>query len=475
MPSTYHLYQRYGLISPTETGTGVYAMCKYFPSPVIQQGITNVVYAFDATADYSTFSPTGAVSYYDAQFGMVGVGSTRVILDGSSPTPNIKIPSSSYYDTGVVTYKTASVYVWSEFALQIRLDLNLQDSSNNSVGGTDSTTVTLTPYKWTRIETVSTANAQKVLATLNVLNFTSSTDTGKIFYIDCVQIENQRWSTSFMNQPTRVQTDITFTVPRLGPDYTVTGWAKMGRHTTTVAGGSAPFFTLYNGATDYATMRYVEGTTKVQAFKDDTDPNTDFSTTNFDLNPSDLVFFALVNDGLTMTMYVAKNGDSSLTTANQATDFSVFNTIYIGRDTASNYLNGPVENLLIHKKALSSSDILDIFNSANSYDYASTQDIIFSYATPSTTGTSKALAYTGTGYLRYKNVTASLDIIPATGMASNSLVGSSTHLVYGDDVNELELYGQIATSNNLTTATIYTVDQIIDVPGIGRTAFVTKQ
>ncbi len=475
MPSNYHLYQRYGLISPTETGTASYAMCKYLPTPVIQQGITNVVYSFDATADYSTYSPTGAATYYDAQFGMVGIGSTRVILDGSSPTPNIKIPSSSYYDTGTVTYKTASLYVWSEHALQMRLDVNLQDSSNNAVGGTDSTTVTLTPYKWTRIETTSTANAQKVLATLNVLNFNSATDTGKVFYIDCVQIENQRWSTSFMNQPTRVQSDITFSVPRMGPDYTVTGWAKVGRHTTTVAGGTAPFFTLYNGSTDYATLRYVEGTTKVQAFKDDTDPNTDFSTTAFDLNPGELVFFALVNDGLTMTVYVAKQGDASLITANQATDFSVFNTIYIGRDPSSNYLNGPVENLLIHKKALSSSEILAIFNSATALDYTSSQDIIFAYATPSTTGSSKALSYTGTGYLRYKNSTASLDIILATGMSSNSLVGSSTHLVYGDDVDELELYGSIATSTNLTTALIYQVDQIIDVPGIGRTAFVSKQ
>jgi len=474
MPTTFHLYQRYGAVTPTQSGQALFALCKYNPAPVITEATTNRVYSFDATADYQTYSPTGMVGYYDSQFGMIGVGSTRYILDGSSPAPNVRIPSGTHYQTGVDSYKTASMYIWSEHALQIRLDVTLRNDSDTSVGGTDSSTVTLTPYKWTRIETITTANSTKVLATLNIVGFNSTTDTGKVFYVDCVQIEDKRYSTPFINQPGRVAAQIDYVIPRIGPDYTITGWAKVGNNSTTVGNATAPFFTLYNTSSDYATVRYIEGTTKVQVFKDDTDPNTDFSTTAFDLNPGELVFFALVNDGLTMTVYVGKPG-GSLLSANQATDFGVFNTIYLGRDTSSNYLNGPVENLAIHKKVLSQSDIETIFNSANPITYTYSQDVIFITGDPLLGATTQALAYSSTGYYRYKNTTASLDIISAGSLSSSLQQNTGTHLVYGPDVDELELNGLISTGTNLTTSLTYLVNSIIDVPNIGRTAFVTKQ
>jgi hypothetical protein len=474
MPTTFYTHQRYGAVTPTQSGQALFGPCKYGLAPVISEATTNRVYSFDATADYQTYSPTGMVGFYDAQFGMIGVGSTRYILDGSSPTPNVKIPAASHYDTGVDTYKTASLYIWSEHALQFRLDVTLQNSSSVAVGGTDSTTITLTPNKWNRIQTISTANAQKVLATLNIVGFSSSTDTGKVFYIDCVQIEDKRYSTSFINQPGRVAAQIDYTIPRIGPDYTITGWAKVGNTTTTVGNATAPFFTLYNSSTDYATVRYVEGTTKVQAFKDDTDPNTDFSTTALDLNPGDLVFFALVNDGLTMTIYTGKPG-SSLLTASQATDFGVFNTIYLGRDTTPSYLNGPVENLVLHKKALSQANIEAIFALAQPITYLYSQDVIFVTGDPLLGATTQALSYASTGYYRYENQTVSLDIVSASSLGSTLQQNNGTHIVYGDDVEKLELNGLISTGTNLTTSTNYLVNSMIDIPNIGKTAFVTKQ
>lgn len=476
MASTYHLYQTYGLLSPTESGTNLFAKCKYYPAPIIQEATVNRIYSFDGTADYATYSLTGMVGYFDFQFGSRGIGSARYTLDGSSPTPNIKLPSSSYYDTGTNTYKTGSLYVYSEHSLEVRLDLQLQDSGGTSVGGTDSTTATLVANSWNRIEVTSSTNGQRFLMTLNILNFSSSTDTGKRFYIDQVQVEDKRYATSFYNSASRSASNISFSLPKISPDYTITGWAKVGNQTSSAALGSATFFTLYNTSTDYATVRYNEGTTKVQAFKDDVDPNTDFSTSTIDLNPGDLVFFALVNDGLTMTVYFAKDG-GTLISANQTTDFSVFDTIYIGRDPVNSYwLNGPVENLLIHKKALSQSNIESIFNSATPLDYTYTNDVIFAYATPTTLASSKALSYTGTGMYRYKNVTASLDILSATNMSVNAEYSSSaaTHLVYGPDVSKLELNGYIATSTDLTQASIYRISSIMDVLNQGMSAFVYK-
>jgi len=89
--------------------------------------------------------------------------------------------------------------------------------------------------------------------------------------------------------------------------------------------------------------------------------------------------------------------------------------------------------------------------------------------------TTQALAYSSTGYYRYKNTTASLDIISAGSLSSSLQQNTGTHLVYGPDVDELELNGLISTGTNLTTSLTYLVNSIIDVPNIGRTAFVTKQ
>jgi hypothetical protein len=476
MPSTYYLHQQYGTISPSESGTNLYAQTKFYPAPVIQQATTNSVYVYDSTSDYGTFSLTGLSGYYDSQFGMRGVGSARYILDGSTPTPNIRYPSSSYYDTGVTSYKTGSLYIWSEHALTFRLDMQLRDGSDTQVGGVDSTTVTLTPNKWNRIETITGANAQKFLMTLNVLNFTAGTDTGKTFYVDSVQVENIRFATSFHNSGSRLQSQISFTLPKQAPDYTVTCWAKVGNHVTTAAQGMAPFFTLYNNSTDYSVLRYNEGTTRLEIFKDDTDPNTNFSTTPLELNPGDLVFVALVNDGLTITTYIGKQG-GSLISANGSTDFNVYDTIYIGQDPVnSNWLNGPVENLLIHKKALDSTAIGALFAASNPTLYKDSQDIILAYATPDTLGTSKAMAYTGSSSYRYKNSTVSLDIIPASSMSANSesVASGATHMVYGSDVDKLELNGYITTNVDLTLAVMYKVVSIMDVPGIGKSAYVVR-
>ncbi len=113
MPTTYYLYDRYGTVSPSLSGVQYFAKCKYDLAPVILQSTTNQVFAFDATSDYNTFSTTGCISQLDYQRGTFGVAGVRYMLDGSSPTPNVKIPSSSYYDTGNNGYKTASLRVYS--------------------------------------------------------------------------------------------------------------------------------------------------------------------------------------------------------------------------------------------------------------------------------------------------------------------------------------------------------------------------
>ncbi len=476
MPSTYHLYEGFGEISPTESGTNLFSKCKYNVVPTIQEATTNRVYSYDSTADYLTFALTGMVGYYDSTFGMRGVGSARYILDGSSPTPVVKYPSSSYYNTDTDSYKTGSLYVYSEHALQVRLDLQLQDNGGSSVGSTySSSVVTLVPNTWTRLEVTSGVNSFRFLMTLNIINFSSGSDTGKTFYVDSVQLEDKRYATSFHNSASRIASQIDFTLPKQGPDYTVVAWAKIGNHATSAASGTAPFFTLYNGSTDYATVQYTESVTKIQVFKDDTDPNTDFSTTALDCDPGDLVFVALVNDGLNLTVYTGKDG-GSLLTASQATDFGVFDTIMIGRNPSGNYMNGPVEQVLMYKRALTQQQVQDIFASATPLDYTSSTNIEFAYGTPSTLGTSKALAYSGSGKYRYKNTTVSLDIVPISSASSNSeYTGSNaTHIVHGSDCTKLDLYGFISTGTDLTQATMYTINSIWEVTNAGRAAFVYK-
>jgi len=476
MPSTYHLYQGFGQISPAESGTNLFSKCKYSVVPTIQESTINRIYSFDSTSDYLTFTTTGMVGYYDSQFGMRGVGSSRYILDGSSPTPNIKYPSSNYYSTGVDSYKTGSLYVYSDHALQFRLDLQLQANDGSAVGSTySSSNITLTPKQWTRLEITSAVNGVRFLMTLNILNFNSATDSGKTFYVDSVQLEDKRYSTSFHNSSTRGASQIEFTLPKQGPDYTVVAWAKIGNHASSAAAGVAPFFTLYNGSTDYATIQYSEAVTKVQAFKDDTDPNTDFATSALDCDPGDLVFVALVNDGLNLTIYAGKNG-GSLLTASQSTDFSVFDTIMIGRNPSSNYMNGPVEQVLMYKKVLTQAEVQSIFDSATPLDYSSSTDIVFAYGTPSTLGTSKAISYTGSGSYRAQERTVSLDITSIAGASSFSeYTGSNaTHIVDGSDCVKLEKNGFIATGTDLTQATIYKVTDIWEVTNAGRSAFVFK-
>ena len=479
MASTYYLHQQYGVISPSqEVGTMLYGNCKWNPVPVIEEATTNQVYNYDATADYQAFNMTGLNGYYDAQFGMRGVGSARYTLNGANPAPSIKFPSAAYFDTGSSTYKTGALYVYSEYALQFRLDMQLQDGSGNAVGSTDSTTITITPNQWNRIETVTTGQGQKFLMTLNILGFSSSTDTGKRFWVDSVQVENKRYSTSFFNGVNRIQSVLDFQLPtKQTPDYTITCWARVGNQTSTAAGAtSVPFFTVYNSDTDYVSVYYNEGTATVTDYKTDATQNTSITTSTLNLNPGDLVFVALVNDGLTHTLYIGKNG-GSLINASGTTDFQLFDTIQIGRNSvASTYLNGPIENLVYFKKALSSGDINTIFTAANPIDYTYDTHIGLVYAGPSTIGTSKALSYAGVGSYRYSGNTVSLDMISASSMSTNSEYNSSTetNLVYGNDVTKLELNGYIATGLDLTTATLYKTVAIQNSAVSGSVAFVGR-
>jgi hypothetical protein len=187
------------------------------------------------------------------------------------------------------------------------------------------------------------------------------------------------------------------------------------------------------------------------------------------------VFVALVNDGLNLTVYAGKDG-GSLITANQSTDFGVFDTIMIGRDTSSNYMNGPIEQVLMYDKALTEQEVTAIFNSVTPIDYTSSTRIRFAYATPSTRGTSRALSYTGLGSYRYKEATASLDLTTITGASSNSeYTGSNaTHIADGEDCNELELNGFISTSTDLTQAVMYRVNSIWEVTNASKCAFVYR-
>jgi hypothetical protein len=476
MPSTYHLYDRYGKIAPTFTGETWLAKCKYSLAPIVSQATNNRVFAADATADYSTFNLTGIMGFYDAQNGTYGVGSARYMLDGTSLSPNIKFPSSTYYDTSVNTYKTGSVRVKSDHALELRLDMQLQDSGGTQVGGTDSTTVTLVAGKWNNIAVTSAVNGQKFLMTLNVLNFNATNDTGKIFFVDSVQVEDNRYQTPFVNAPLRSAGTLNYNIPKMTADYTALCWTVAGPQVSAAAGGAHPFFTLYASNTSYATLNYQRGSTKLQAFKDDTDPNTDLQISSLTINPGTVMFGALVHSGTTMTAYFAQNGDASLQTVSGNTDFEYFETVYLGQDPVNSYwANGPIENFLLFNRALTQSEILAIFQDANGMNFSEDKSIILAAATPALVGSFSAESITSTGSYRYLNSTASLDIIPCVNL-NNSVIPSeaSTHIVFGADVDKLNMTGVITTSTNLEVANIYRVDKIIDIPTAGRSAFVTK-
>lgn len=476
MPTTYNIFERYGTIAPELLGSHQYGTCRYNLSPAIYQATTNNVYSQVATADYSTFSTTGITGFFDAQNYMYGVGSARYMLDGSSPTPLVKMPSASYHNTGSDTYKTGSVKVWSEHALTMRLDIQMYDSGGTTVGGTDSTSVTIVPNEWNTVQVTSSVNAVSYILTLNVTNFNSGNDTGKIFYLDQVQVENLRYATAFQNSASRSAGQIKYTIPKTGPDYTALIWTVIGPQCSSAAGGVHPFFTLYNTSTSYATLNYQEGSTKLQAFKDDTDPNTDIQINAVNYNPGDLVFGALVNDGLTLTMYVAKYGDASLQTTNSATEFDTFETIYLGQDPAnSRWANSTVEQFLLYNRALTQSEVLSIFNSTTPLDYTSDKRIIFSAITPSTIGTFNANGVAGVGSYRNRDFSVSLDRISA--LNSNMTygpAGNSSDMFYGSDVKKLQVNSIISTGTNLSTSTLYKVDNISDIPNIGRVAFASR-
>jgi hypothetical protein len=469
MPTTYNTFDRYGTITPTLNGNLWYGTCKYDLSPAIYGPTTNTIYKHDATADYSTFSTTGVTGFYDAQAGLYGVGAARYMINGSNPSPNIKFPTSSAYNTGVSSYKTASLKIFSEHALQTRLDIVMD-------GNTDSTSLTLTPNVWNSISVSSNTSGASYTATLNLLNVNTTNDTGKIFYVDQVQVENLRYATAFQNQEARLGGQLSYTIPKTGPDYTALIWTKIGPQCSTQAQDYHPFFTLYNTSTDYLTLNYQEGATKIQAFKDDTDPNTDIQISSVNYAPGDVVFGAIVNDGLTVTVYVAKDGDASLLTASAGTEFHTFETVYLGQDPASSrWANSTVEQFLLYNKALTQAEVLNIFQSATPLDYTSSDRIIFAAATPSTKASYNGLGVAGTGYYRNNNETVSLDIVSAT--SSNTTygpTGSSSHMFYGNDVNKLKLGEIIATSTNISTANLYRVESISFIDNIGRVAYASK-
>jgi hypothetical protein len=476
MATTYNIFERYGTVAPELSGSAWFGTCRYNLSPAIYQSTTNTVYSAVATADYSTFSTTGITGFFDAQNYMYGVGSARYMLDGSSPTPLIKMPSSSYYNTGTDTYKTGSVRVWSEHALTMRLDLQMYDGGGTTVGGTDSTSITLTPNQWNTIQVTSSVNAVSYLLTLNVTNFNSGSDTGKIFYLDQVQVENLRYHTAFNNGATRSAGQIKYTIPKTGPDYTALMWTVIGPQCSSAAGGVHPFFTLYNTSTSYATLNYQEGSTKIQAFKDDTDPNTDIQINAVNYNPGDVVFGALVNDGLTLTMYVAKVGDVALQTTNSATEFDTFEYIYLGQDPSnSRWANSTFEQFLLYNRALTQAEVLSIFQSATPLDYTSDKRIIFAAATPSTLASYNALGVAGVGSYRNKDFTVSLDRVSALNANTTyGPTGNSSDMFYGTDVRKLQANSIIATGSNLSTATMYKVDNISDIPNIGPIAYASR-
>lgn len=478
MPTTYNLFERYGFISPSETGNTLYAPVKNGLGIVVSEGTTNRIYSYDATSDYQTYSTTGLVGYYDAFFGTTGVGCPRYTIDGTSPSPTIKFPSSDYFQSGADTYKTAQLAIWSEYPLQFRLDMQLRNNSDTQVGGVDSSSVvTLIPDRWNHISVTTASNSTKFLMTLNLMN-TSSADYGKKFWIDDVQVENLRYKTSPYNDTIRVAGSCVYDVPNYGADYTVTGWTVIGPQCSTAAGGTQSFFTLYKTNSSYATMRYQEGATKVNAFKNDIDPDTEVNINATDYAPGDLVFFAMVHSANTLTTYIGKSG-GSLSTANANTEWEGFDKIYLGSDPVnSNFANSPIEQFIYRDEALTQEEITTIFNNADSYDFLSDNRIILSAATPTTVGTSKALSITGTGYFRNLNRTASLDIVslggPAGTVSSTNGFSAASHIFYGTDVEKLFLNGIISTGSNLATSTQYRVLGLKNTFSNGYVAYAVK-
>jgi len=478
MPATYNLFERYGFISPSESGVTLYAPVKNGLGIVISEGTTNRIYSYDATADYQTFSTTGVTGYYDSVFGTTGVGCPRYTIDGTNPSPTIKFPSSDYFQTGADTYKTGQLAIWSEYALQFRLDIQLRNDSDTQVGGVDSSSVvTLIPYKWNHISVTTSSNSTKFLMTLNVMN-TSSADYGKKFWIDDIQVENLRYKTFPHNDTVRSAGAAIYDVPNYGADYTVTGWTKIGQQCTAAAGGNHSFFTLYKTNTSYATMRYQEGSTRVNAFKDDTDPNTDLSISSIDFAPGDVVFFALVHNTNTLTAYIGKQGQS-LSTATTNTDWEGFDKIYLGSDPINgHYANSPIEQFLFWDEALTQGELETIFGSSTAYDFTTDKRITFAAATPTTNGTSKALSIMGSGYYRNLDRTVSLEIVPLGGPAGtiSTTTGftSASHIFYGQDAEKLFLHGIISTGTNLATSTQYRVLGLRNTFGDGEVAFAVK-
>jgi hypothetical protein len=358
----------------------------------------------------------------------------------------------------------------------MRLDMQMYDGGGSTIGGTDSTSVTIVPNEWNTIQVTSSVNAVSYILTLNVTNFNSGTDTGKIFYLDQVSVENLRYATAFNNGATRNSGQVKYTIPKTGPDYTALIWTKIGPQCSSAAGGTHPFFTLYNTSTSYATLNYQEGSTKLQAFKDDTDPNTDIQINAVNYNPGDVVFGALVNDGLTLTMYVGKMGDPSLQTTNSATEFDTFEYIFLGQDpTNSRWANSTFEQFLLYNRALTQAELLSIFQSATPLDYTSDKRIIFAAATPSTIASFNAFGVAGVGSYRNRDFTVSLDLISA--LNSNTVygpTGNSSHMFYGSDVKKLQANSIVSTGSNLSTSTLYKVDNISDIPNLGPVAFASR-
>jgi len=478
MPATYNLFERYGFVTPSETGVTLYAPVKNGLGIVVSQGTTNRIYSFDATADYQTFSTSGVVGYYDAYFGTTGVGCPRYTIDGTNPSPTIKFPSSEYFQTGADTYKTGQLAIWSEYALQFRLDMQLQNDSNSQVGGVDSSSViTLTPYKWNHISVTTSANSTKFLMTLNLMN-TSAADYGKKFWIDDIQVENLRYKTYPHNDTVRSAGSVIYDVPNYGADYTVTGWTKIGPQCTAAAGGTHTFFTLYKTNSSYATVRYQEGATKVNAFKNDTDPDTDININSTDYAPGDVVFFALVHNANTLTVYTGKQGQS-LTNATGNTDWEGFDKVYLGSDPVnSTFANSPTEQFLLWDEALTEQEITTIFQSSSAYDFNTDKRIVLAAATPTTVGTSKALSITSTGYFRNLDRTASLDVValggPAGTVSTTSGFASASHIFYGTDAEKLFLNGIVSTGTNLATSTQYRILGLRNTFGDGEVAFAVK-
>ncbi len=175
-------------------------------------------------------------------------------------------------------------------------------------------------------------------------------------------------------------------------------------------------------------------------------------------------------------MYVAKMGDASLLTTNSATEFDTFESIFLGQDPAnSRWANSTFEQFLLYNRALTQAEVLAIFNSATPLDYTSDRRIIFAAATPSTIASYSALGVSGVGSYRNEDITVSLDRVSA--LNSNTTygpTGASTDMFYGTDVRKLQVNAIISTGSNISTSTLYRVDNITDTPNLGPIAYASR-